>query len=93
MGSEMDYHDPDLGECEMGTPSDCKMDTTKIAGSGNCAVFRYGKLCFVKGGDTNGMNYCATKTLGGVAAGRAQYLTRDVPRSAPVRSARSSKWP
>ena len=69
----------------MGTPEECKMDPTLFVDSGvaNYAVFRYGKLCHIKGGDAVGMMYSATKTLGGTTAGRAAYLARDVPKTGP----------
>jgi len=75
------YHDPGTGPWEMGTPEDCKIDTSMIGGVQNLAVFRYGKLCHVAGGNTSGQNWSATKTLGGVLAGRAAYLVKDAPRS------------
>jgi hypothetical protein len=46
-------------------------------------VFRYGKLCHIKGSEAAGSMYSVTKTLGGVMIGRAAYLTRDVPRTGP----------
>jgi hypothetical protein len=67
----------------MGSAEDCKMDTSMIGGVQNLAVFRYGKLCHVAGGNTSGQNWSATKTLGGVLAGRAAYLVKDVPRMGP----------
>jgi len=77
------YHDPGTGPWEMGTAADCKMETSLITGSDNLAVFRYGKLCHVQGGNTNGTNWSATKTLGGVLGGRAAYLVKDVARTGP----------
>jgi hypothetical protein len=77
------YHDPGKGPWEMGTAEDCKMDTSRIAAGENLAVIRYGKLCHIQGGNTSGQNFSATKTLGGVLAGRAAYLVKDVPRSGP----------
>ena len=77
------YHDPGTGPWEMGSNEDCKMDTGMIARGNNLAVFRYGKLCHVQGGNTSGMNFSVTKTLGGVLAGRAAYLVKDVPRTGP----------
>jgi hypothetical protein len=75
------YHDPGTGAWEMGSAEDCKMDTSLITGSHNLAVFRYGKLCHTQGGNTSGPNWSVTKTLGGVLAGRAAYLVKDVPRT------------
>jgi hypothetical protein len=77
------YHDPGTGPWEMGTPEECKMDTSMIGGVQNMAVFRYGKLCHTQGGNTTNQNWSATKTLGGVLAGRAAYLVKDVPRMGP----------
>src|SRR5262245_13425020 len=77
------YHDPGTGPWEMGTAADCKMETSRITGSDNLAVVRYGKLCHIQGGNTTGPNWSATKTLGGVLAGRAAYLVKDVPRTGP----------
>ena len=83
MGSEADFKDPGLGDWEMGSQEECKINTAMIQARGNIAAYRYGKLCFISGGDTSGMNFSATKTLGGVAAGRADYLVRDVMRTGP----------
>jgi hypothetical protein len=82
-GDPPPYHDPGSGPWEMGTPEECKMDTSLIGGAQNMAVFRYGKLCHIQGGNTSGQNWSATKTLGGVLAGRAAYLVKDVARSGP----------
>jgi hypothetical protein len=82
-GAEPPYHDPGTGPWEMGTPEECKMDTSMIGGGQNLAVFRYGKLCHVSGGNTSGQNWSVTKSLGGVLAGRAAYLVKDVPRMGP----------
>jgi len=75
------YHDPGTGPWEMASNEECKIDTSMIGGGDNLAVFRYGKLCHVQGGNTSGANWSVTKTLGGVLAGRAAYLVKDVPRS------------
>ncbi len=77
------YHDPGKGPWEKGTPEECKMDTSLVGGGSNLAVIRYGKLCHIQGGNTSGQNFSATKTLGGVLAGRAAYLVKDVPRTGP----------
>jgi len=79
------YQDPGTGAWPLGTPDECKMDASLFTDSGiaNYAVFRYGKLCHIKGGDAVGMMYSATKTLGGTTAGRAAYLARDVPKTGP----------
>jgi hypothetical protein len=77
------YHDPGKGPWEMGSPEQCKMEPSMIRGGQNLAVFRYGKLCHIQGGNTSNANWSATKTLGGVLAGRAAYLVKDVPRSGP----------
>ncbi|MDH5671546.1 MAG: beta-lactamase family protein [Myxococcales bacterium] len=82
-GSEGDYHDPGTGPWEVGTPEQCLMDTSQIRTTSNIAVYRYGLQCFIQGGDTSGSNFSATKTLGGVLAGRAAYLVQDVPRTGP----------
>lgn len=82
-GSEADFKDPGLGDWEMGSDEECKINTAMIQARGNIAAYRYGKLCFIAGGDTSGQNFSATKTLGGVAAGRADYLVKDVMRSGP----------
>ena len=86
MGVDDDYakyHDPGTGPWEMGTAEECKMDASKITGAENLAVFRYGKLCHIQGGNTSNMNFSSTKTLGGVLAGRAAFLVKDVPRTGP----------
>lgn len=83
MAETSPYHDPGTGPWEMGTPEECKMDTSMIGGVQNLAVFRYGKLCHTQGGNTSNQNWSATKTLGGVLAGRAAYLVKDVPRMGP----------
>ncbi|MBN1652243.1 MAG: hypothetical protein JXA30_00545 [Deltaproteobacteria bacterium] len=77
--------DPGTGPWQEGTPEECKMDPTKFRDTGlsTYAVFRYGKLCHMKGSDTAGQMFSATKTLGGVMAGRAAYVARDVPRAGP----------
>jgi hypothetical protein len=80
-GADPGYHDPGTGPWEMATPEECKIDVGMIGGGDNLAVFRYGKLCHVQGGNTSGANWSVTKTLGGVLAGRAAYLVKDVPRS------------
>jgi hypothetical protein len=77
------YSDPGTGPWTMGSAEECKMDTSMIGGVSNLAVFRYGKLCHVQGGNTTGQNWSATKTLGGVLGGRAAYLVKDVARSGP----------
>jgi hypothetical protein len=77
------YHDPGTGPWEMGTAEECKMETSRVAAGENLAVFRYGKLCHIQGGNTRVQNFSATKTLGGVLAGRAAYLVKDVPRTGP----------
>jgi hypothetical protein len=77
------YHDPGTGPWEMGTPQECKLDPSRIAGGNNLAVIRYGKLCHIQGGNTSNQNFSATKTLGGVLAGRAAYLVKDVMRTGP----------
>jgi hypothetical protein len=82
-GDPPPYHDPGTGPWEMGSAEECKMDTSLITGSDNLAVFRYGKLCHVQGGNTSGANWSVTKTLGGVLAGRAAYLVKDVARTGP----------
>ncbi len=83
IGADPGYHDPAQGPWEMGTADECKMDTSLITGIDNLAVIRYGKLCHIQGGNTSGPNWSATKTLGGVLAGRAAYLVKDVPRTGP----------
>jgi hypothetical protein len=84
-GSEANYKDPGKGAWVKGTPAECKLDIAKLAdtGVGNYAVFRYGKLCHIKGGDAAGAMFSATKTLGGTTAGRAAYLTKDIMRTGP----------
>jgi hypothetical protein len=79
------YRDPGTGPWPKGTPEDCKMNPAMFAdtGVGNYAVFRYGKLCHIKGGDGVGMMYSATKTLGGTMVARAAYLAKDVPKAGP----------
>lgn len=77
------YHDPGTGPWEMGTPEECKLDPSAVAGAQNLTIFRYGKLCHNQGGNTTGANWSATKTLGGVLGGRAAYLVKDVPRTGP----------
>jgi hypothetical protein len=77
------YHDPGTGPWEMGTPEECKMDPSMVRAGSNLAVFRYGKLCHIQGGNTTNMNFSCTKTLGGVLAGRAAYLVKDEMRSGP----------
>lgn len=77
------YHDPGTGAWEMASPEECKMDVGMMQPGQNIAVFRYGKLCHTQGGNTTGANWSATKTLGGVLAGRAAYLVKDVPRTGP----------
>jgi hypothetical protein len=77
------YHDPGTEAWEMGTPEECKMDPSLVAAGQNLAVFRYGKLCHIQGGNTSIANWSATKTLGGVLAGRAAYLVKDVARTGP----------
>lgn len=82
-GSEADWKDPGAGEWEMGTAEECGINPAMIQARGNIAAYRRGKLCFISGGDTSGQNFSATKTLGGVAAGRADYLAKDVMRTGP----------
>lgn len=84
-GSEADYRDPGKGPWQKVDPSECKLDASKLndRNIGTYAIFRYGKLCHMKGGDGVGQMFSATKTLGGVMVGRAAYLTRDVPRTGP----------
>jgi hypothetical protein len=82
-GNPPPYHDPGKGPWEMGTPEQCKMDVSLVRGSQNLAVFRYGRLCHIQGGNTSIQNWSATKTLGGVLAGRAAYLVKDVARTGP----------
>jgi hypothetical protein len=77
------YHDPGTGPWEMGTPEECKIDPGMVTPGQNLSIFRYGKLCHNQGGNTIGQNWSATKTLGGVLAGRAAYLVKDVPRTGP----------
>jgi hypothetical protein len=79
------YKDPGKGPWMMATPDECKMDPSLFEDSsvGVYAVYRYGKLCHIKGGDSTGMMYSATKTLGGVMAGRAAYVAKDVAKTGP----------
>lgn len=77
------YHDPGTGEWEMSTPEECKLDPSMVTPGQNLSIFRYGKLCHNQGGNTSGANWSATKTLGGVLAGRAAYFVKDVPRTGP----------
>jgi hypothetical protein len=86
MPSDADYakyHDPGKGPWEMGTPEECRLDPAMVGPGQNLAVFRYGKLCHIQGGNTTIANWSATKTLGGVLAGRAAYLVKDIARSGP----------
>lgn len=84
-GSEADYRDPGQGPWEQVPPEQCGLDAARLddASVGNYAVFRYGKLCHIKGGDAVGQMFSATKTLGGTMVGRAAFLTRDVARTGP----------
>jgi hypothetical protein len=84
-GSEANYKDPGKGPWTKGTPEECKLDISKLMDTsvGTYAIFRYGKLCHIKGGDAAGAMYSATKTLGGSTVGRAAYLTKDIMRSGP----------
>lgn len=84
-GGTADYHDPGMGAWERVTPADCGIDEGALQDSavGTYAIFRYGKLCHMKGRDSVGQVYSVTKTLGGTMAGRAAYLTRDIARSGP----------
>jgi hypothetical protein len=84
-GSEADYKDPGQGPWEQVPPEQCGLDATRLddAGVGNYAIFRFGKLCHIKGGDAVGQMFSATKTLGGTMVGRAAFLTRDVSRTGP----------
>jgi hypothetical protein len=61
------------------------MDPTLFADSAiaNYAVFRYGKKCHQKGGESRAQNFSATKTLGGVTAGRCDQLAKDVAKMGP----------
>jgi hypothetical protein len=79
------YKDPGQADWAKGTADECKMDPTlfKDSSIGVYAVFRYGKLCHIKGGDAAGSMFSATKTLGGTMIGRAAYLARDVPKTGP----------
>ncbi|HET6336251.1 MAG TPA: hypothetical protein VFG30_23680 [Polyangiales bacterium] len=79
------YKDPGKGPWMMATPDECKMDPAMFDDTGiaTYAVYRYGKLCHIKGGDATGMMYSATKTLGGVMAGRAAYVAKDVAKTGP----------
>lgn len=85
MGNRAMQTDPGTGDWQKGTPEQCKMDPTLFRDSGiaNYAVFRYGKLCHMKGSDSVGMMYSATKTLGGVTAGRCAQMAKDVPKTGP----------
>jgi hypothetical protein len=81
-----EYEDPGVGEWELGTPEYCKMDPTMFnddSAIDRYAVFRYGKLCHMKGDDTPVAIYSVTKTLGAVMAGRASFLAREVERTGP----------
>jgi hypothetical protein len=84
-GSEANYKDPGTGPWQKVSPELCGLDMSKVDDSeiANYAVFRFGKLCHMKGADKTGQMYSATKTLGGVMIGRAAYLTRNVPRTGP----------
>ncbi len=84
-GSEADYADPGQGPWEQVPPEDCGLDAARLddGNVANYAVFRYGKLCHIKGSDSAGQMFSATKTLGGTMVGRAAFLTRDVARSGP----------
>jgi len=79
------FKDPGKGAWEKGTPEECKMDPTKFADSSlnTYAVFRYGKMCHIKGADVVATMYSATKTLGGVMSGRAAYVAKDVKKTGP----------
>jgi hypothetical protein len=79
------FKDPGTGAWDKGTTDDCKMDPTKFndAAIDTYAVFRYGKLCYMKGDDTATDLFSVTEALGGVMVGRAAYLTRNVERSRP----------
>lgn len=83
--SEADFQDPGAGPWPQVTPEECGLDATRLddEGVGNYAIFRYGKLCHIKGGDAVGSMFSATKTLGATMVGRAAFLTRDVARSGP----------
>ncbi|HKU39887.1 MAG TPA: hypothetical protein VJR89_17125, partial [Polyangiales bacterium] len=68
-------------------PEKCKMDVSKLSGlslGSGFAVVRYGQMCFRKPA-TDGPTamWSATKTLGGLVTGIANYETRDIPRSGP----------
>lgn len=84
-GNEADYKDPGTGAWEKVDPSACGLDASKLQDTSiqTYAVFRRGKLCIMKGGDSAGAMYSATKTLGATMAGRAAYLTRDIMRTGP----------
>ena len=84
-GDYSQYHDPGTGPFERGTPEQCKMDPTQFddVAIATYAVFRYGLLCHMKGGDNVGSMFSATKTVGGVTAGRAAYLAREIPKTGP----------
>lgn len=79
------YKDPGKGDWQDGTPEQCKMDPSLFMDTGvaNYAVFRYGLRCHMKGADSVGMMYSATKTLGGTTAGRAAYMAKDIMKSGP----------
>jgi hypothetical protein len=61
------------------------MDLTKFEDQpvANYAVFRYGKLCHMKGSESYAQNYSATKTLAGSMIGRAAYVAKDIPKTGP----------
>ena len=84
-GSESDYADPGRGPWERVPPEDCGLDAARLddGNVANYAIFRYGKMCHIKGADSAGQMFSATKTLGGTMVGRAAFLTRDIPRSGP----------
>lgn len=79
------YQDPGQSEWDKGTTEYCKMDPALFDDSAfnNYAVFRYGKLCHMKGGDTVDQTYLSTMALGGVMVGRAAYLARNIERTGP----------
>jgi hypothetical protein len=83
--SVADYRDPGKGPWERAAPEDCGLDLTRLADSAiaHYALFRHGKLCHLKGDDSVGKMYSATKTMAAAAIGRAAYLTREVPRTGP----------
>lgn len=84
-GSESDYADPGQGPWEQVPPEECGLDAARLddGNVANYAIFRYGKMCHIKGGDAAGQMFSATKTLGGTMVGRAAFLTRDIVRSGP----------